>query len=405
MMKKNPLLLFLFLCFSLFLIGCGGPTDSNSGINGEHVSDSNGQTSGTNPSGTRPWSASQNLINPNLFDEIPSPLSGLRFQSNSEFVKSKGIKSIEIRSYTEAENIELSSDTKEAGLNMSRKQTSTFDAQGEIDSYLDERFLDAGDPITSKLVKWSSFIEPEGQSGTIAFEEKVGGKITKHTLAFDLDKEGHLVEAEDIGFFQVMHWEDPANNLRYIAYKLPKSPVRMYVIAEAGKWKDLELAIDIDDDLKNKTSTIVDFNLVGAAPSEVVFLEWEGHKTLREFQVDHKGLRVQEVVRTYNAEGNIVERNFYWDDPNANVRSRTKYNYSPNGDLAEVLHQRQKFNDDMRITIDRYFYDETGLFSKRIQTSRVNQSPERVDLLEFMTWEMEATAKAISVEVQPGGTR
>jgi hypothetical protein len=405
-MKKHYVLFFTLLCFQIFLFACGGEAGPANGPKGEAITDKDTRPGGSAPNGTRPWAADQNLINPNLFDEITSPLNGLRFPSNNEFVKIKGLKSLEIRSYTEADNEALSSDMKELGLNMSRRQTSTFNEFGENNGYLDERFLGAGDPVTSKLVEWNSFsLGEDGETGMISFDEKVGNKHTTHSLAYNLDFDGHMIEAEGEGFLQVFHWEDAANSIRYIAYKISNAPVRMYVVGDSGKWDDLELAIDIDDDIKRKELALIDYDKIGAVPSEVVFLEWKDRRTLKEFQVDHKGLRVNQVLRSYSPEGNILERSFYWDDSNANLRTRTKFKYAPNGDLEEVLRQRQKFNDDMIITIDRYFYDDNGLLSKHIQTSRVNQGAEVVDLLEFVTCVTESASDRATAVPQPSGTR
>lgn len=401
-MKRFPFVLVLILSGLLLLQACGAPS-TNQGPVGEHVRDTVAKPGAGDNRGQRAWSESENLLDPNGFDQIQSPLSELGLPVNAAFAKAKQLEKLEIRSYSDTDNNDLQSSDPEADLTLTSRQKMAFDQDGRRAEVLNENYLGPGDPVTSQKALWTW--EADGKSGLIDFEDRTGNKITKHNLVFGLDGENKLIEADDKSLLRVMQWEDVAKGHRYIAYKLPKAKARIYVIGKSGAWDDFELAVDIDDDLIREFSEIIDYKAIGGPPSEVVFLEWDGRKTVTEFQVDHKDEKVKEIKRTYTPDGSIAIRDFYWDDAGANTRTKTTYKYAPNADLIEVIHQRQRFNKDITNEIDRYTYDENGFLEKRIQTTRTNQGPEDVVLLEFYTWTTQTKAQPSALEAQPGGTR
>ncbi len=402
-MKKNPFALVFVIGWLLLLQACGAPSTNNEREpQGEHITDTTAQPGPGDSQGQRPWSESENLLDPNGFDQIQSPLAELGLPINAAFAKAKHLEKVEIRSYADSDNTNLQSGDAESSLSISRSQTISLDQNGRMASLLDEKFLGAGDPVTSKKATWTW--EDDGKSGLIDFEDKVGNKLTKHNLAFGLDDGNRIIEADDRSLLSVIQWKDDAKGHRYLAYQLPRSKAQVYVIGKQGAWNDFELAVDISDDILREFSEIVDYKAIGGPPSEAVFLEWDGRKTLTEFQVDHKEAKTKEIVRTYTPDGNIAIRSFYWDDAGANLRTKTTYKYSPTGDLSEVIHQRQRFNEDITNQIDRYTYDDNGFLEKRIQTARTNQGAEQVVLLEFYTFTTQQ-AVAAPAEALPGGTQ
>jgi hypothetical protein len=379
---------------SLLAWSCGGASDP--GTNGTAVTDTTTTPGPGDSRGTRPWAADKNMLDPNLLQQIPDPLDESMMPLSPPFLQAKRVTTLEIRSYADTENMNLTEDAAENDLRLSRRRVFTFTESGQMRDLLDERFMGDPTPATSLHVSWNYL--PTGLPASMDFEEKIGTTKKSHQRKFTVNAAGQMVSSEDKTSLSAYFGYDKDRGHVYLLRRPAQGSSEVYVIGEEGDFPDTT-AMRIQGEILMRESRFVDYAQSGPKLMDVIFLERKGRQIVREVHMG-KAEEIKDVVeRRYDVDGNIADRKFRWDVADADFKTYTKYRYSPMADLVEVLHQRQSFNKPMVNEIDHYRYGADGMITKHVRTTRTGQDKDELILVEYYT-ATQSTGTAM-----PGGTQ
>jgi hypothetical protein len=400
-MRRLTLLPIFLLSILLLLTSCdpGSPTpDPNSG---QHVTDSVPKPGPGDNERPRPWSAKENLLDPNAFDGIPDPMYTYLIPFSSEYIKRTGIAQIEIKGYSDEDNANLEGSAAENGLTLSRKKKFDFDSNGNMSEFTQEAGIHKGEVnyyFHAKYVNGAN-----GRLQSIDIDERNMDVPSVHSLKFAYDAKDRVISKEDPKSVSTYMGYDEAKGRTYYLFKYPKASPEVYVVGKMGDFPD-SVCLALQDEILSVESPFVQYRKAGGGVKNIAFLEQDGRKFVREVHMGANGKIGSYVDRTYRPDENIGEQKFNWDDEQANFRWRARYKYTPSGDLTEMFYQKQPFNEDLVNEIDRYTYGDLGIIQKHIRSTRANQGVEEVLWLEFYTY-THAIPTAKGENAQPSGTR
>ncbi len=377
-----------------------GTTPSN---NGGHVTDTTAAPGPADGKAARPWAADKNQFDPNLLDVLPDPLDAYMLPFSYAFNRAQGIQSIEYRMYSDADNDALSEGAAEKDLVLSQKRIYAFDASGRPLDLLDEKFLgDATDPALRFHVAWT--YGASRQLEKMTFEETMAGKMQTHATTCTYREDGRPVATEDANWMSTYMGYDDSLQHTYLLHKYPKdAPSDVWVVGYEGAFPD-SICLALQADILSKRSKFIDYGKAGPKPINIVFLETKERQAIREVHMGRKGLIDYTITRKFNADGNVSERNYRWEEQGAKLSALTTYRYTPTGDLEEVLMQSKPFNGDLRNQIDRYTYGPDGLVSKMTRSTRKNNDPQVLEFVAYFSVN-KATANPAPGNPQPGATQ
>lgn len=400
-MKKILSLPFVLLLLA-FMSSCD-PGSSTTGDNsGNHVTDTAKVPGPGDNKAARPWAANKNFFDPNLLDVIPDPIDLYMLPFSYPFIRTQGIGSIELRTYSHADNEQLDEATVEKDLVLSQKRVFLFDNKGRTLDVRDEKFLGTTDPAVSFHAAWT--YAPTGQIMSIVFEDAMGTKKQSHTTTCTYREDGRPIATEDTKWLSTYMAYDDSLNHTYLLRKFPNDPTfEVWVAGFEGAFPD-EVCKEMQSEILAKQNKFIDYGKAGSKLQKVIFLETKGRQALREVHMGAKGVIDYVIVRKYNADENVTERNFRWGEEGAKLSALTTYRYSATGDLEEVLTQRKPFNGDLSNQIDRYTYGADGMLAKQTRQTRKNNDAQVMEWVTFVTVTKAVPTPAAKNDAQPGGT-
>lgn len=383
----------LFGLLSLLWLACSSGSQSPEPI-GNHRPDDAPQPDRGHSSAARPWSAEENLLDPNGFDPFPGPAEDWGLPFNSAFIQKNGIRSVEVRIYNDDLN-ELGWGKTEAGMQLSQRHRYAFGTDGRLVKLSSTDFLPgAASQEQERTWEW----EPGEPIGLFALKSSVG---VNAEMPFSLDANGRIIEADAKGFFEAQTAQDEQHKISYLAFRANGTAWTVYAMGGKGTWSDFELVKETYLDLTTGFSETLPLKGI----STVHFLETDGRKILTEFGMNHKKQKDPIIERKYNEDGNITYRKYNWDVAGADIATNKHLEYYGNGDLLRIFAQRKRFNGDISNSIDSFAYDSQGMLKLQTRTESQNQSAPSRSMLAFFSFELGASRGAESLEAQPGGTR
>jgi hypothetical protein len=398
----NRLIYFpVFACVLSLLIWSCGPGTTNPNPDGNALQDSAKAPGPGDNRGTRPWAADKNMLDPNLLQQIPDPLDESLLPFSPAFLQAKKVTSLEIRSYADTDNMNLSEDVAEQDMRLSRRRVFMFTPTGQMKDLLDERFMGDPTPATSMHVGWTYL--PNGQPASMDFEEKLGSTKKSHQRKFTVDAQGQLISSEDKTSLSAYYGYDKDRGHVYMLRRPAQGASEVYVIGKQGDFPDTT-CFRIQEEILMRESPFVNYAQTGPKLMDVIFIERKDRAIVREVHMGKAEEIDHTVDRQYDVEGNIADRRYLWDVADADFKTFTKYRYSPMADLVEVLHQRQSFNKPIVNEIDHYTYGPDGFLQKHVRTTRTGQEKEELILVEYYKV-TQAAGNSTSGSAMPGGTQ
>lgn len=347
----------------------------------------------------RPWAADQNLFDPNLLEGLPDPLSIYTWPFSEPFIKKSRVRSIEARGYSDADNPGLATATGEEGLVLGSRRQFSFDEEGRLADLVEERYLGDEAPATVFHAKWTR--DASGKPQSLLLEETAGTSRKSHTLRFTYGSDGRVSAAEDRRWTSSYYGYDDARQHTYVLQGQAEGAAHaVWVIGKKGDFPDTA-AMALAATIRAKESPFVQYAKAAGRLTEVNFVERDGRMPVRELHTTAKGngdvVVEDRVKRQFQDDGSVASSSLNWDVENANIKVQTKYHYTPTGDLTEVFHQSQRFNQSARNRIDRYSYSPDGMLVQHRRLERDGQDPEETTLMEFFTFMQTQASPAAAV--------